>query len=63
MNSEDAYAALGAPGLADQPISAATGGVGERGVEYLHQLVVTRGKHKTMLNGCKLGKINRVYQL
>jgi hypothetical protein len=40
MDGEDAHAALGAPGLADQPISAAAGGVGQRGVENLYQLGV-----------------------
>ncbi len=41
MDSEDAHATLRAPWLADQPISAAAGGVGQRSVENLYQLGVT----------------------
>ena len=40
VDGEDADAALRAAGLADQPISAAAGGVGQRGVEDLYQLGV-----------------------
>jgi hypothetical protein len=54
---------LCAPGLADQPIPAAPGGIGQRGIEDLHQLVVARGKHQTMLNRRKPRKIYGVYQI
>jgi hypothetical protein len=63
MDSEDADAALCAPGLADQPIATAARGVGQRRVNDLHQLGVTRGKHRTRLNHRKPGKINVVYNL
>ena len=45
MDSEDPHAALRATGFADQPVSAAAGGVRQRGVENLYQLGVTRRKH------------------
>jgi hypothetical protein len=60
---EDANAALCATRLADQPLSATPGGVGQCRVEYLHQFVVARRKHRTMLNRRNPGKINRVYQV
>jgi hypothetical protein len=63
MDSKDADAALCAPGLADQPVPAAPGGIGQRGIENLHQLVIARGKHQTMLNRRKPRKIYGVYQL
>jgi hypothetical protein len=63
MDSEDADAALCAPGLADKPMPAAVPGVGQRGIEYLHQLAVARRKHQTMLNRRKPCKIFGVYQL
>jgi hypothetical protein len=35
--------------LADQPLSAAPGGIGQSLIEYLHQFDVARRKHKTIL--------------
>jgi hypothetical protein len=46
MDGEDADATLCAPGLADQPIPAAPGGIGQRGIEYLHQLAIAAGSIK-----------------
>ena len=49
MDSENTHATWRATGLADQPISAAPGSVGQRSIENLHQLRVTRGKHREFI--------------
>jgi hypothetical protein len=45
MDSENPHATLRAAGLADQPISAAAGRVGQRSVENLYQFGVTQRNH------------------
>jgi hypothetical protein len=40
MDGEDPHTALGAAGLADQPFSTAAGGVGQPGVDNLHQSAI-----------------------
>ena len=45
MDSENPHATWRATGLADQPIPAAAGCVGQRSIENLYQFGVTQGKH------------------
>jgi hypothetical protein len=42
INGENPYTALRAPWSADQPIATASGGIGQRGVQNLNELSVSK---------------------